>query len=65
MGKGYSEIYPSIELRRELNHDFFTHRYQELLQETYRMKEKDYQDFLDDYYFDKDTEPLIPFEEMW
>lgn len=65
MGKGYSEIYPSIEFRRELNRINAENRYNELLQETYRMKEKDYRDFLDDYYFDKDTEPLIPFEEMW
>lgn len=65
MGKGYSEIYPSIEFRRELNRINAENRYNELLQETYRMKEKDYRNFLDDYYFDKDTEPLIPFEEMW
>lgn len=65
MGKGYSEIYPSIEFRRELNRINAENRYNELLQETYRMKEKDYQNFLDDYYFDKDTEPVKFIDEMW
>lgn len=49
MGKGYlSES--ELEFRRELNRSAAENRYKELLQETYRMKEKDYQDFLDDLY---------------
>lgn len=42
MGKGY---YSDLEFRRELNRINAENRYNELLQETYNSKEKDYSDF--------------------
>lgn len=62
MGKGYlSES--ELEFRRELNRSAAENRYKEFLQETYKMKEKDYQDYLDDI-FDVDS-PYMKIGEDW